>query len=104
MTSTSETPLTVERELALRQRIAELEQTVRRLRSNEQRFRQLFARSPDAIFVEDLAGNVLDANPAACRLHDLPRDQLIGKHVMELVPLDKREEVAHVFPKLVAGE
>jgi len=39
----------------------------------------LFEGSPDAIFVEDLHGVVLDANPAAGRLHDLTREDLIGK-------------------------
>ena len=91
MTSAPEPPTIVEHELALHRRIGELEQIIMRLQGSEQCFRELFERSPDAIYVEDVADNVLDANPAACRLHDLPRDQLIGKHVMELVPLDKRE-------------
>jgi PAS domain-containing protein len=67
MTMEIETPNASENELAtFRKRITELEQTVMRLRDSEQRFRQLFESSPDAIFVEDLAGNVLDANVAAC--------------------------------------
>jgi PAS domain-containing protein len=67
MTMEIETPNASENELAtFRKRITELEQTVMRLWDSEQRFRQLFERSPDAIFVEDLAANVLDANAAAC--------------------------------------
>ena len=34
---------------------------------SEQRFRELFNGSPGAIFVQDLDGTILDANPAACR-------------------------------------
>lgn len=75
-----------------------------RLRESEQRFRDLFAGSPDAIFVEDLEGNVLDANPAACRLHGLTSEQIVGRNVSELVPLARREEVARDFAKLVSGE
>ena len=39
------------------------------LRESEQRFRDLFENSPDAIFVEDLDGMVLDVNLAGCVLH-----------------------------------
>ncbi len=79
-------------------------QAVDSLRESEARFRMLFDCSPDAVFVEDTEGNVLDVNPAACELHALEREQLIGKHVLELVPPEQRDEVARDFPKLVTGE
>ena len=69
---------------------------------NEKRFRDLFESSPDAIFVEDLNGIVLDVNPAACRLHHTTREFLIGKNALDLVPPDAREEVARDFPKLLS--
>ena len=57
------------------------------LRESQQRFRDLFENSPDAIFVEDLDGTVLDVNFAACVLHGMTRDQLIGKNALnDLVP------------------
>ncbi len=74
------------------------------LRDSEQRFRTLFEHSPDAIFVESPTGIVLDVNPAACELHGLARDQLIGKHVMELVPPANHDDVRRDFPKLASGE
>src|SRR5882757_4174162 len=58
------------------------------LHESEQRFRDLFEGSPDAIFVEDFSGTVLDVNPAACRLHGVTRADLIGKKVSDLVPPD----------------
>ena len=61
-------------------------------------------RSPDAIFVEDLEGNVLDANPAACKLHGLTRQQLVGTNVLDLVPPEMREQVRRDFPKLAEGD
>ncbi len=57
------------------------------------RFRDLFEGSPDAIFVEDLERNVLDVNPAACRLHEMQRHELVGKNVLDLVPPDARPDV-----------
>jgi PAS domain S-box-containing protein len=63
------------------------------LREDKKRFQDLFENSPDAIFVEDLQGYVLDVNPAACQLHGMTREQLVGAHVLDLVPPHKYEEV-----------
>jgi PAS domain S-box-containing protein len=73
------------------------------LEERERLFRTVFENSPDAFFIEDLNGNVLDANPAACDLHGLTHDQLVGKHVAELVPPECRESIVH-SAELVGGE
>ncbi len=70
---------------------------------SERRFRTLFENSPDPIFVEDLEGNVLDVNPAACRLHHVRREDLVGLNVRELVPPDRRERAMKDFARLVEG-
>lgn len=72
--------------------------------NGERNFRELFDHSPDAIFVEDMHGYVLDVNPAACVLHDMTRTELIGKHVTELVPHDQEAMVRESFPRLARGE
>ena len=64
------------------------------LQEREHLFRTVFEESPDAIFIEDLDGNVLDANPAACRLQGLTRDELIGLNASALVPPDQRGSIA----------
>ena len=75
------------------------------LRENQQRFRDLFENSPDAIFVEDMDGNVLDVNPAACALHGVGREQLVGKNSLaELIPPQSREDARSNFQKLALGE
>jgi PAS domain S-box-containing protein len=75
------------------------------LRETQQRFRDLFENSPDAIFVEALDGTVLDANFAACVLHGLTREQLIGKNALEdLVPPSYRENARLDFQKLANGK
>ncbi|MGO8837154.1 MAG: PAS domain S-box protein [Limisphaerales bacterium] len=75
------------------------------LRESQRRFRDLFENSPDAIFVEDLDGTVLDVNFAACVLHGLTRDQLIGKNAMiDLVPAARREAARRDFQKLASGK
>ena len=79
------------------------ESTTFELQERERLFRTIFDSSPDAIFIEDLEGNVLDANPAACRLHGLSHEELVGLNVSALVPPDYRDSVAHP-EQLVDGE
>ena len=75
------------------------------LRASRQRFRDLFENSPDAIFVEDLNGVVLDVNFAACVLHGLTREQLIGKNTLnDLIPPSRRESASRDFQKLASGK
>jgi PAS domain S-box-containing protein len=74
------------------------------LQQSEQRFRMLFEKSPDAIFVENEAGIVLDLNPAACQMHQLPRSRLIGANVLDLVPPDVRQKVADEYAMWFTGE
>jgi PAS domain S-box-containing protein len=74
------------------------------LRASEERFRDLFEHSPDAIFVESHEGVVLDVNSAACQLHGVARDQLVGRHVLDLVPPAERESVAITFAQLATGD
>jgi len=64
-----------------------------RVTDREPLFQTLFERSPDAIFIEDIGGNVLDCNPAAAALHGMPREQIIGKNVTELVPPGYRSQI-----------
>jgi len=80
-------------------------QSREQLRESDQRFRDLFDNSPDAIFVEDLGGTVLDVNFAACVLHGMTRDQLIGKNALaDLIPSARREAARDDFEKLAAGK
>jgi PAS domain S-box-containing protein len=75
------------------------------LHESQRRFRDLFENSPDAIFVNDLQGNVLDVNLAASILHGIPREQLIGKNAIEhLVPANRREQARRDFGKLASGK
>lgn len=92
----------------LRERERNLEEELARrtldLRESEEKFRQMFEQSPDAIFVEDAEGVVLDVNPAACALHGLTREELVGRCVFDLVPLECRPQARADFAKWFMGE
>jgi len=75
------------------------------LRQSQRRFRELFENSPDAIFVEDLRGKVLDVNRGACTLHGMLREQLIGCNAIEsLVPAPRRPVAKAEFQKFADGQ
>jgi PAS domain S-box-containing protein len=63
-------------------------------------FRTFFESSPDAIFIEDMAGNVLACNPAAATLHHTTRENIIGRHVSELVPPECRGDIVTLGSQL----
>jgi PAS domain S-box-containing protein len=48
--------------------------------------RQVVERIPDAVVVTDARGVVVDANPAAARLTGGPRSDMVGRHVLEVLP------------------
>src|SRR5208282_4939810 len=72
---------------------------------SQRRFHDLFENSPDAIFVEDMDGNVLDVNMAACALHGVKRQELVGRNALNnLIPPSGQEEARRNFQKLASGE
>jgi PAS domain S-box-containing protein len=50
--------------------------------------RNLFDAANDGIFVSDAAGFYVDVNPAGCRMLGYTREELVGRHLRELVVAD----------------
>ncbi|HOU12952.1 MAG TPA: PAS domain S-box protein [Anaerolineae bacterium] len=98
------------RTASLAQATAELQAEISRckhveveLRHSEARFRTLFTNSPDATFVINLEGVILDVNDAACRLYQIEREALLGHNIVALTQPQWREEVAQAFAKMLNG-
>ncbi|HVY62361.1 MAG TPA: ATP-binding protein, partial [Planctomycetota bacterium] len=61
------------------------------LRESEGRFRAVFENTLDAVLVADDDGVYVEANPAACALLGMPREELVGRRVAEIVDGDGGE-------------
>ena len=91
-------------QIAIIRDVTLLKQAELKLTHASERFRYLFDHSPDGIFVESPDGVVLDANEAACELHRISRDQLIGQDVLSLVPPEDRRAASTRSGSLLSGE
>lgn len=86
---------------ALEQRVSErtveLEATLQHLALSEHRYRALFEGALDAIFVTDESSQIIEANPAACRLSGYSLEELRGRHCTELVPEHFRSQAKQII-------
>ncbi|HZY99534.1 MAG TPA: diguanylate cyclase [Candidatus Baltobacteraceae bacterium] len=72
------------------------------LRSNE-RFRSLFASSPNAILAVDAEGVIIDANAGFERLTGYAAPDIVGRPLTIVVPPGQREAARARFEELLAG-
>ncbi|MCW5907352.1 MAG: PAS domain S-box protein [Chitinophagales bacterium] len=87
----------------LQQEIKERKLTEISLKNSEKRFRDIFYSSPDAIYVENYEGEILDVNEATCKLHECEKEFLIGKSIYEITPTYLRAELAQRQSKIISG-
>src|SRR5437667_10102916 len=57
----------------------------RALHESEERYRELFENSRDAIYVHDLSGRYVSVNRAAETLSGYSRDEIIGRHYSNFI-------------------
>lgn len=77
--------------------------TLEELKFSERNFREIFENSPDGIYIEDYNGNILDLNAEACRMQNLPYEELVGKNLSDLTPEEKKEDIVRDFRMFCDG-
>ncbi len=70
-----------------------VDERTRQYRESEDRLRQIFENSPDAVFVLDAEGHIISANDRACASVKMNKQQLLSKRVHDLAPKEFRSEV-----------
>ena len=70
----------------------------------EEDLRLLFESALDAVFVADVAGILVDANPAACDLVGYARREMVGMPAERLLHAEERERLIAVREGLLRGE
>jgi PAS domain S-box-containing protein len=58
--------------------ITERKLAEQQLREREEQYRSIFEAASDAMFIADLDGHIVEANPAACQMYGYSRQEFIG--------------------------
>ena len=76
----------------------------REVRLSEANYRDLFENASAAMYIHDLAGNIIAANNAFSRLTGYERDELIGSSVMKLRSPATSSGIQEIEDRLLRGE
>jgi len=74
------------------------------LRVSEKTYRDLFENANEAIWVHDLEGKIVAANPATARLTGYEREELIGGMAQDFLSGQNLDVAREIRRKLLAGE
>ena len=72
-----------------------------KLLEKEKQYQDLFLHSPGALLLEDLEGNILDLNPAFCRMTGYTREETIGKNVRMFVAPEYHDRIPRNIENLL---
>ena len=89
--------------LGIARDISERERAALALRQSESSFRSLFDSMADIIWVCSANGRIIEVNPAAIRILGHSREELQRMNVMDVHPLDSRQEAQAIFAEMIAG-
>jgi|GEM_PF-2252796 len=71
------------------------------MNNSEKKYRTLFDLAEDSLFVYDLKGKFLTANPHACEWLGYNMEELLNLEINELIPLEHREHITDSISELM---
>lgn len=81
-----------------------VERRTKQFAESEERLRQIFEKSPDAVFVLDRDAHIISANTQACEMVKMPKQELLTKRVHDLAPDAFHRDVDDNMRKWFSGE
>ncbi|MFW5799751.1 MAG: PAS domain S-box protein, partial [Spirochaetota bacterium] len=69
------------------------------LKESEEKYRTLFETSTDAIFIENIDGEILDCNYSACSLYGYTKEEMVKLNAYDLTPKRFHERLRNVVTK-----
>lgn len=75
-----------------------------KLEAELQRYEDLLEFIPDAYLVTDTAGKILEANSAAAKLLGVGQEKLLGKLLINFIPIEKRSKFRSKLSQIHQGE
>lgn len=81
-----------------------VEQRTQQYRESEERLRQIFENSPDAVFVLNRDGQILSVNDRACHSVKMKKQELMSRKVHDLVPAEFSADVDANMEQWFSGE
>lgn len=88
----------------LYQQNEELIQTQNFLEAERQRYQDLFELAPDAYIVTNTEGRIYEANSMAAQLFNVSKNFLVGKPLVNFVPLEERQQIRTELNRLVQSD
>jgi len=83
--------------------ITDLRRAEQATRDREERYRLLFERAGDGIWLASQDGRFVDANPAACRMLGYSRDEHVRLTVADLIRPEDHARLAALMARLATG-
>ncbi|MBD3340082.1 MAG: PAS domain S-box protein [Candidatus Lokiarchaeota archaeon] len=74
------------------------------LRESQTNLRVLFESLRDFIFIVDFEGYIINANTIVLKRLKYTEEELIGKHIIEIHPVNMRKEVKNTFQRMAMSE
>jgi PAS domain S-box-containing protein len=87
-------------QLKLEKKTRELEQERNTLKNTEQRFKDLFQNSPEAIIVIDLKHKIVAINPAACFMYNKTKRELVGAKPYFNAPEEMNNKLVETYNQI----